>query len=106
MKNSFRFLEKFCTRTKKLYSYCYRSGTEVADYGSPLRSASLCMTGLGMLVSKFSSAAGKQGLMKQSRCKLQRGADSPFLDSAEGRRISAASFPSVTRLACRTNQSV
>lgn len=59
-----------------------------------------------MLASKFSSAAGKQGLMEQSSYKLQRSAGSPFLASAEGRRTSAASSPSVKRLACRTNQSL
>lgn len=59
-----------------------------------------------MLVSKFSAAAGKQGVMEQSSYKLQRGADSPFLASTEGKRTSAASLPSVKRLACRINQSV
>lgn len=101
MKNSVRFLEKFLHKNKKLYSHWYRSGTEVADRGSSLKSASMCVTGLGMLVSNFSSAAGKQGLMEQSSYKLQRGADSPFLA-----RTSAASLPSVKRVACRTNQSI
>lgn len=58
-----------------------------------------------MIVSKFSSAAGRQSVMEQSSYKLQRGADSPFLASTEGKRTSAASLPSVKRLACRTNQS-
>lgn len=59
-----------------------------------------------MLVSKSSSAAGKEGLMEQSSYKLQRDADSPFLATTECKRTSAASLPSVKRLACRANQSV
>lgn len=44
--------------------------------------------------------------MEESSYNLQKGEDSPFIASAEGRRISAASLPSAKRLACRTNQSV
>lgn len=62
--------------------------------------------GPGLVVSRFSCAAGKQGLTEKSRYNLQRGADSSFLDSAEGRRPSPSSSPSAKTLACRRNQSV
>jgi len=44
--------------------------------------------------------------MEQSSYNLQRGADSSFPASTEGRRPSPASSPAVKRLACRPNQSV
>lgn len=57
MKNSFRFLEKFLHKNKKNYALI-DSELALKWQTCPLTSTSLCVTGLGMLVSKFPSAAG------------------------------------------------